>query len=163
MPTTDAQPQTSCMLQLPHAKTLNFDKCTLCNQDHIVRRLSHKKKDQFICAACMHCNEGGYWPAGQCSGACCARLRALGTTWTVSDILNHNVSFKNNIEDNAALERCYDFAATNRILEDTTEDTSSHRMPTCFVESDFAAAATQGTPAKSGRPRLPNFPNVVRA
>eukprot|EP00972_Heterocapsa_arctica_P101594 14968972-Heterocapsa_arctica.AAC.1 len=111
------------MLQLPHAKTLKSDKCNLCNEDHIVRRLSNKKKDQFICASCMHGNEGGYWPAGQCSGRCCARLRALGGVRTVSDILDHNANFKSDKGNNDALERCYDFAATNRILENTKEDT----------------------------------------
>eukprot|EP00972_Heterocapsa_arctica_P010498 1541900-Heterocapsa_arctica.AAC.1 len=69
-------PQSSCMMQLPHAYSLQFGKCSTCGQDRAVRQVSNKKKDRTICISCFQCTEGGYWPAGQCSGPCCTRLRA---------------------------------------------------------------------------------------
>eukprot|EP00972_Heterocapsa_arctica_P040968 6038714-Heterocapsa_arctica.AAC.1 len=68
--------------------------CTSCSQQHIIRQLSNNNRDQTVCVICHQCCEDGYWPAGQCSGPCCARLRALAGVRTVGDILHHNASFQ---------------------------------------------------------------------
>eukprot|EP00972_Heterocapsa_arctica_P004629 687512-Heterocapsa_arctica.AAC.1 len=103
MPPRSAQPQSSCMVQLPHAKTLHCGRCSSCGQEGVVRKVSNNKNNQLICIVCLQCNEGAYWPAGQCSGPCCARLRALAGVRTVADILHHNSGFKKSSEDSAAL------------------------------------------------------------
>eukprot|EP00972_Heterocapsa_arctica_P085469 12596435-Heterocapsa_arctica.AAC.1 len=64
MPPKQAQSQSSCMMQLPHAITLRYGVCSACAQKHVVRQLSNKKKDKVICIICHQCTEDGYWPAG---------------------------------------------------------------------------------------------------
>eukprot|EP00972_Heterocapsa_arctica_P060433 8911320-Heterocapsa_arctica.AAC.1 len=38
MPPRPAQPQSSCMMQLPHAYSLRLGKCNSCGQEHTVRQ-----------------------------------------------------------------------------------------------------------------------------
>eukprot|EP00972_Heterocapsa_arctica_P098483 14532268-Heterocapsa_arctica.AAC.1 len=87
-------PQEPSMMQLPHAHSMTFGKCTRCGQDRIVRKLSHRMNSHTICTNCMFYDEAGYWPAGQCLDECCSRLRTLGSAATITDILAHNPCFK---------------------------------------------------------------------